>query len=146
MGEATHKRVDLAVEQLGDALRLFLDEQRYASALTLAGAAEEVLGRAVEHGGGTSNLQWKFSKVAQVDQALFGKPLKWSEFVDEENAARNALKHMREPDEHTLDTDLEMAAVWMLVRACDNYRRLGLEETEEMGRFTGWFYENVVGI
>ena len=43
----------------------------------------------------------------------------------------------------TLD-DLEYAAIWAIVRACDNYNRLGLPRTARMLEFDSWFYENVV--
>ena len=42
--------------------------------------------------------------------------------------------------------DLEDEALWMLVRACDNHKRLDLEATPRMAEFDDWFYENVVGI
>ena len=71
-GAHTYRRVDLAVEQLGIALRLFLDEHSYASSLTLAGAAEEVLGRAVEHKGGTPTLKLQYEMTAPVDELMRG--------------------------------------------------------------------------
>ena len=40
-------KIDVAVEQLDWAIRLFLDHQAYLPAITLAGAAEEILGQAV---------------------------------------------------------------------------------------------------
>ncbi len=145
-GFQAYRRVDLASEQLGVAFRLFLDERSYAAALTLAGAAEEVLGRAVEHKGKKSSLQEQYEMMAPLDEMLKGKPLKYSQYADEMNEARNALKHMRSPDEITFTADLEMAAVWMLARASSNYERLGLEKTDDMRRFEDWFYVNVVGL
>jgi hypothetical protein len=44
----------------------------------------------------------------------------------------------------TLD-DLEDAAIWAIVRACDNSNHLGLPRTARMLEFEDWFYENVVG-
>jgi hypothetical protein len=40
-------KIDAAVEQLDWAIRLLLDHQAYLPAITLAGAAEEILGQAV---------------------------------------------------------------------------------------------------
>jgi hypothetical protein len=145
-GARTYSKVDLAVQQLSVALLLFLDEQSYAAALTLAGAAEEVLGKAVKYRGGTPTMQRKFQASAEFFELLEGKPLKWADFAAEENAARNALKHMRSLDDTTFTADLEDAAVWMLVRACDNCDRLDLEKTDDMRRFDDWFYENIAGI
>jgi hypothetical protein len=39
--------------------------------------------------------------------------------------------------------DLEYAAIWAIVRACDNSNRLGLPRTARMLEFGNWFYENV---
>lgn len=145
-GIQTYKRVDLAIEQLGVALRLFLDEQSYASALTLAGAAEEVLGKALEHSGRTNTMQYMYDRLAPAMELMKGRQFKKKEFADEENEARNALKHMRTPEEETITADLEVATAWMLSRACDNYNRLDLEKTDDMRRFDNWFWENMVGI
>jgi len=41
-------KIDAAVEQVDWAIRFFLDNQAYIPAITLAGAAEEILGRAVQ--------------------------------------------------------------------------------------------------
>jgi hypothetical protein len=39
--------------------------------------------------------------------------------------------------------DLEYAAIWAIVRACNNSNRLGLARTARMLEFDNWFYENV---
>jgi hypothetical protein len=41
--------------------------------------------------------------------------------------------------------DPEYAAIWAIVRACGNYKCLGLPPTARMLEFDNWFYENVVG-
>ncbi|HEY6528588.1 MAG TPA: hypothetical protein VIZ65_07825 [Cellvibrionaceae bacterium] len=38
------KKIDAALVQLDCAIRLFLDEEDYISAITLSGAAEEIIG------------------------------------------------------------------------------------------------------
>jgi hypothetical protein len=38
-------KIDAAVDQIDWAIRLFLDHQAYLPAITLAGAAEEILGK-----------------------------------------------------------------------------------------------------
>ena len=45
MAEQTYERIELAKEHLDLALDLFLSKRSMVSALTLAGAAEEILGR-----------------------------------------------------------------------------------------------------
>ncbi len=39
----------IALHQLNRAIELFLDEKDYICSITLSGAAEEILGRMVEH-------------------------------------------------------------------------------------------------
>lgn len=146
MAEQTYNRVDLAVEQLEIALIMFLEKQSYVATLTLAGAAEEVLGNALKLQGEQTSLQLKFQGVEPVHAALHRKPLKWSDFADRENLARNAAKHMKSASDATVTVDLEQAAVWMIVRACENYDRLGLPRIAKMAEFNEWFYEHMVGV
>ena len=102
--------------------------------------------RRYAHQGKEYSLKRKFGAVAPVYQALHGKQLTWSEFVDDENQARNAAKHIKLPTDPTVTMDIEDAAVWMLVRACDNFIRLGLPQTDRMVVFENWFYEHVIGV
>lgn len=140
-----HKRIALATEQLECALSLFLNGESYASALTLAGAAEEVLGRALIFQGKETTLTPAFQISDLINLTLHAKPLVWGKFAEQENLARNAMKHIREDSDFEIEVDLELAAISMLVRACDNYLRLDLAPTEQMNRFNQWFFENVVG-
>jgi hypothetical protein len=146
LSEQTYTRVSLAVEQLDLALMLVLEMRSYASALTLAGAAEEILGRALVIAGKDNSLKRKYESIATFHEALHREPLKWSMFVDDENRARNAVKHLRSPDDENVTVDLEHAALWMIFRACDNFERLGLAQTERMFQFDEWFHANVAGI
>jgi hypothetical protein len=140
------RRVNLAVEQLELALTLFLEKQSYVAALTLAGAVEEILGKALTLQGEKPSLHRKFQVSAPVHAALHRKPLRWSDFTDRENLARHAAKHMESVNDATGTIDLEDAAIWMIVRACDNYDRLGRSRTGKMTEFDEWFYEHVVGV
>ena len=127
------------------ALSLFIEKQSYASAITLAGAAEEVLGKEMVRRGQQPVLDWKFDQMGLVHELFHGKPLDRAKFMTEENLIRNALKHFDDMSSPHLTVDLEDAACWMLVRACENARRLGLNITN-WWEFDNWFYENVVGI
>lgn len=145
MAEHTYLRIDLAKEQLEVALTLFLDHQRFASAITLAGAAEEIFGKELIRRGNQSALEWKFDHMRVSHELLYRKQLQPKVFFAEENRIRNALKHLREDDTPTLTANLEDAACWMLVRACENTKRLDIE-IARFSDFDNWFYENVVGI
>lgn len=142
MAAQEHKKIDLAVEQLTVALELFLARRSFVSALTLGGAAEEVFGKALAQ----NTLQDEYTFLEPVNKLLRRKPYEWKEFVSEKNRVRNAAKHMQDPSQSSVIADIEDEALWMLVRACDNYKRLELAPIPQMQQFEEWFYENVVGI
>ncbi len=146
MVEQTHNRVELAQEQLDVALELFLSKRSPVSVLTLAGAAEEILGKALKFRGKKTTLEYEHTVNAPVETFLRRQPFLWRDFIDEKNRVRNAAKHMGQETEAQVVADLEDEALWMLVRACDNYNRLELQPTQRMKEFDDWFYENVVGI
>jgi len=146
MPEKTYRRVNLAKEQLETSLELFLRRRSFVSALTLAGAAEEILGRALSQSGEETTLQHEYPLIKPVEELFRKEPFNWKEFVKKKNLARNASKHMNDASVSTFTADLEDEALWMIVRACDNHRRLGLQETRLMKEFDDWFYEHVVGL
>ncbi|KVH72229.1 hypothetical protein WJ41_13950 [Burkholderia ubonensis] len=147
MSSHVWQRVDLAIEQLETALSLFLDQQRYASAITLAGAAELVLGQTLGARGKIPVLDWQFSEVAPVHLMVEREPLNKGKYVDAQNRVYRALKHYNfaRADGPTFEADLQEAACWMLVRACENAHRLDLTVTG-FDTFNDWFYTHVVGV
>lgn len=142
----SYQRIDLAREQLDVALEIFLSRKSHVSALTLAGAAEEIFGKTLTQCGEKTTLQHEHSIIAPVEELLRHKPFNWKEFIAEKNRVRNAAKHMNDETESFVMADIEDEALWLIVRACDNYRRLGLEPTLVMLEFDNWFFENIVGL
>ncbi|MGA9666315.1 MAG: hypothetical protein WBQ69_07700 [Gallionella sp.] len=145
MVEKAYERLTLAKEQLDVALSLFLDHQSYASAITLAGAAEEIFGEALSLRREQNVLDWSFANTISFDKTFHVMKPEKKEYIDEENLARNALKHLQEDKGPTITVDIEKAACWMLVRALENAKRLGLEISRNLD-FDNWFYENIVGV
>lgn len=145
VADVTYNRLVLAKEQLDTALALFLDQKNYSSAITLAGAAEEIFGRAITIGGGKSALDSSYESIAEFHTMLHGTGLNKTSYVSKENLARDALKHLQNDKGPTITIDLEKAACWMLVRAIQNGRKLDFE-FKRLQDFDGWFYENTVGI
>ena len=147
MTERIHHKISLAVEQLETAIALFINDRNFCSALTLAGAAEEILGQALKIRGIENSLQEAFRTYHDSDFAWIHQPKTWSEFTTGgKNRVRNAIKHARDIEDLTVSADMEDEALWMIVRATDNFQRLGFGPTALMNEFDGWFYENVVGI
>lgn len=138
-------RIALAHEQLETAITLFLEHGSFASVITLAGAAERVMGQALRHAGKRAVLDWKADAADLVHAALHRKPLDRSAFAAAENRVSNALRHFDATDEEDFDADLDEAACWMLARACENAHRLGLE-VRGFDTFNDWFLEHIVGV
>jgi hypothetical protein len=145
MPTKTCNRIDLALEQLETAICLFIDGNAYSAAITLAATAERVLGQAVRRAGEQAVLDWSFQASDVVHTALHGEQLSHKTFVDAENRVSNALRHFDALDEPEFEADLEEVACWMLVRACENAHRLGLN-IEGFHIFNEWFIEHVVGV
>ena len=145
MPTQTCNRVDLAFEQLEVAIRLFLDDKSYAAVITLASAAERVMGQALRHAGKEASLDWSFGETAPVHALMHGEPLKKSAYSDALNRVSNALRHFDETNSPDFEADLEEAAYWMLVRACENGHRLG-RVVQGFDDFNDWFLKHVVGV
>jgi hypothetical protein len=142
----TLELIELAQEQLDVALGLFLSKRSFVSALTLAGAAEEIFGKALKFRGKKTALEYEYSVSAPVEEFLRRRSFTLKDLIDEKNRVRNAAKHMRDGSEAEVVADLEDEALWMLVRACENHKRLDFQSTPRMREFDDWFHEHVVGI
>ena len=118
MADQPYNRIKFATKQLDLALWFFLERQNFSSALKLACAAEEAFRKALS---------------SQED------------FVRDESSAQLPVPRMVSASgPFVTPDDLEYAAIWEIVRACDNSNRLGLPCTARMLEFENWFYENVV--
>ena len=147
MFEDTHNKIDIAIEQLESALKIFLSGESYVSALTLAGASEEILGMALRIKGIENSLQEQYKRYHDPDFSWLNPPKSWGEFTTHgKNKVRNAVKHLSNETDLTFEADIKDEALWMLVRAIGNYDRLGFPPTDLMHQFEGWFYEHYVGI
>jgi hypothetical protein len=135
-----YNKVDLAREQLDVAISLFR-KKKFVSALTLAGAAEEILGNALSHRGQQNSLELKYETLEPV----LTMRRKTKEDFRDENRALTTVTHMESASEPSVELDLEEAALSMIVRACENSDLLGLR-TARMREFENYFYEHVVGV
>lgn len=145
MTENIYSRIELAKEQLELALALFLDNTSYASAITLAGAAEEVFGKGLSRQGKQSVFEWKLEQMNVVSSLLYGNQLSKKDFSAKENQIRNMLKHFDSKEDETFKADLEESACWLIVRACENASRLGVDISRER-EFNQWFLKNIIGL
>ena len=152
MVDEPDNRVDSAREQIGDAISLFL-KGHFVSALTLAGAADEILGKMLSHRGQQSFLNWKYSKVEPFLAWLHRMPPRREDFIRDENRALISVTQLVSTDTPSITLDLEDAAHSMIVRALYNYDQLGLPRTARMLEFENQlmielenqFYDDWVG-
>jgi len=122
-------KLQVSSHQLGVAIRLFL-EGDYLSSLTLAGAAEEILGKLCERAG----LPVAIEEIIRfhwndTDPALPDKTRR-KLLLDLLNDGRNAAKHANDPNE--IDFVIEhIFPLQMIMRAMPMARRLGLPPANE---------------
>jgi hypothetical protein len=128
----TLSKLDVAEHQLERALRLFLEEKDYVSAITLAGAAEEILGKLLEQQGKEHALGGFVKACVTTGKVVYNENWSQKTFADMANFFRNGLKHYTDGASITIPRE---AAVEILDRAVENYFALTGQETANMRRF-----------
>ncbi len=130
----TYSKRSIAQAQLESALRLFQAGEDFISVITLAGAAEEILGKLLTSQSRSNSLDSLKQAVAAMHEHLFGEQLESSAVAERANRARNALKHLRAGGD-PVSLDLHEEAVDMLNRAIDNFWILDETFTPAMQTF-----------
>lgn len=111
---------EAASSQLEVALTLYLQGRDYPSVITLAGAAEEVLGRIALSKGLDPSLKRTLRRLVETMKEVWGEDASEKDFAHLRNRARNELKHIG--DGQDLHLDLEREAAAMVTRALENFR------------------------
>lgn len=135
MPDRAYDKKCIALAQLETALRLFREDHDFLAVITLAGAADEILGKLVARQGEDSSVASLNKAAAAIYEHLFGEQAGEGTFVDRANRARNALKHLDAGGSPTVTFDAQQEAVDMLNRAIDNYWTLERALTPAMERF-----------
>jgi hypothetical protein len=99
-------KIDIATLQLNHAIDLFLEDRELVSAITLAGAAEEILGKLVERYGFPASLTRKVNSTRDLYRHLWNHDVGNKPFINLKNKTRNELKHLISGD--AIDIDLSM--------------------------------------
>ena len=138
-------KVVIALIQLETAILLFLREQNYLCAITLAGAAEEIFGTfskkktsetIYEHlcKGMKDELNYKFKHL----DLKFEEKEVGHRFL---NFHRNELKHFHNPENEEIEIDPEFEAICLIFRAIYNMTSCKII-TENAEDFMKWLREN----
>lgn len=135
MSVRAHYRIDLALSQLETALRLFEEGREYASAITLAGAADEVFGKFLAATGRETSLESLKRAVGEIHMNLYGEVTPPKQIADRANRAKNSLKHWDHGDPEIVKLDLQVEARDLLHRAIDNYWALETKLSPAMEAF-----------
>jgi hypothetical protein len=122
-----------------------LERKSFVSALTLAGAAAEILGKMLSHSGRKNYLDWLYEVRGPILTRLYRMPLSKKDFIRDENRALIAVTRVASTSTPSVTLDLEAAAHSMIVRALYNYDDLGLPRTARMLEFRNQFSEYVAG-
>lgn len=137
---------DVALIQLDESIRLFL-VGRYLPAITLAGAAEEVLGKLISKQGGKSVIYESLDSIASLRGATsltVMQGLANKEIIDRWNKTRNALKHVVVDDAAPyLRVNLCDEAYWMIRRCLANAEKLHMT-VDIAHELDNWVVQNVI--
>lgn len=126
----TYSKQEIAETQLNRAINLLIDEQDVISAITLAGAAEEILGELL-HLKGIESVLSEMANEYAILGSFTGQNISQKQFKYSINFYRNELKH------HDKGLDFMPIPIEaeneIIIRAAENLRRL-----------TGYFPESVI--
>lgn len=124
-------KIGAAVDQLDWSIRLFLDFQAYVPAITLAGAAEELLGEPLQDKATFAILKVQLAKQYSLPESVVSQ--------SHLNRVKNWLKHGQgHPHEETLSIKLETEAIQYIVRAISNLLTHDKSLSSESPRFLEW--------
>ena len=115
-------KLEVATSQLRLSIELFMEEREHISVITLAGAAEEILGKLAASAGSTPALNRRAEGARQLHLAVWGNDPGNKVFMNLKNKTRNELKHFSSGA--SLAVGLERECIRMLDRAVENYRLL----------------------
>lgn len=119
-------KIEIARRQLEVASEIQISGGDFLAVITLAGAAEEILGSIVRRNGGVSMVD----HLKEFDRNEFGGR-EHSIFNSEINGCRNALKHANHERDDIIEIE-EGEAIAMLGRALVNWMKIGGEFSENM--------------
>lgn len=140
--EERFSRTDIATVQLVKSIELFVVEQ-FIPSITLAGAAEEIFGKLLQHRGEAPVLEESFTAIQRVRDAtglnVMGGQAK-KEVIAGWNNARNNLKHHSDEEFAVFNACDE--AYWMIHRALENARRLNVA-IPNYNDFENWVVINI---
>jgi len=144
-GEMTVSKLTIAAEYLNRAIELYFRGDAYFSALHLAGAAQELLGKFVERTGEVSAHTSIVEGAVRISAYLNenGKPSTDKQIRAVVNHAKNRAKHMDSVGDEVVYFDAQAAARDMLDLAVSEFNQLwasgaDLDLSAEIDRYNSY--------
>jgi hypothetical protein len=133
--EYTLSKIDAAVDQLDWSIRLFLDHAAYVPAITLAGAAEEIVGQTLGEASAFALLKQRIASRTGLPESVVSQM--------HVNRGKNWLKHwLGLKDDETIQIELETEAIQYIIRAIANLIAHDQSLPSEGPRFFEWLSAN----
>jgi len=132
-----HKLI-MAFILLDTAIQLFLRDKNYLSAITLAGAAEEILGVYAKNLNEETAYSILTTGLTDDFKGKFTKKEVGEKYI---NFHRNELKHFNFPEHEEIEIDPKFEAISMITRAAINLTSLKIT-TENIKEFNVWLQQN----
>jgi hypothetical protein len=127
-----YTKLDIAECQLNQALKLFISQKDYISAITLAGAIEEILGKLLNSRKVENSLQNWVKTYAGFAKIFAIKDLDKKTIISDANYYRDGLKHIT--DGNPIGVTKE-AAIEIIERAIQNFVQLTGNYNSQMIEF-----------
>ncbi len=128
-------QTDAAVDQLDWAIKLLVDHDAPLPAITLAGAAEELLGKLA--GSCTIADGASLNALALLKSRLSTNDSSEKNVADTANSAKTFIKHGK-PQGASLEIELQTEAIQLILRAIINQVRLESNLSSQSPRFLEW--------
>lgn len=133
--EYTVSKIEAAVDQLDWSIRLFLDHQAFIPAITLAGAAEEIIGQTIGDQSAFALLKSRITAQTGLPESTVSQL--------HLNRAKNWAKHwLGMKDDEAIHLELETEAIQYILRAISNLIGHDRSLPSEGPRFFSWLKEN----
>ncbi len=123
MNEKEYNVKTIAIEHLSYAIKLYLNDE-YLPAITLAGAAEEILGKFVKKENKKNALSSIIEFAKLYASAMNKKVENDNQIINRSNKVRNRLKHFDSGDKEEICFIPKLEAFLIISRAIENYHRL----------------------
>ena len=134
----TLSQIEIAVHQLEKSISFFINEKDFICAITLAGAADGILGGLLKRQGKETTHDQHKDALRKYNHGLTDKEINDLHL----NMVRNDFKHVTREENETKDYALETESILYITRGVSNYILIKRELTTKMIEFINWAHQN----